>query len=102
SRLRPRRARLCPYPTLFRSIRRSEERHGVGDLLGTEETSEGDEVGEPLTELFLGHPGLLPHAGHRGVRHRGVDVGGADSVGGHTDRKSTRLNSSHVKISYAV
>src|SRR5690606_40082380 len=25
-----------------------------------------------------------------------------DTVGGQTDRKSTRLNSSHVKISYAV
>src|SRR5690606_39815731 len=37
---------------------------------------------------------LQPHA----PRARGQDGGVAD----HVDRKSTRLNSSHVKISYAV
>src|SRR3712207_9000704 len=54
------------------------------------------------------------HAGVRGVQHRAVGVeaghvGRADRVpagGGHAapleDRKSTRLNSSHANISYAV
>src|SRR5690606_39606124 len=56
-------------------------------------------------------PGLLA----RGVGDDQVEVAGAGPVGGgggrlervrargnETDRKSTRLNSSHVKISYAV
>src|SRR5207302_2760741 len=41
-----------------------------------------------------------------GVRHRQAgghpDRGGGHVRGRHGDRKSTRLNSSHVKISYAV
>src|SRR5690606_36527114 len=31
-----------------------------------------------------------------------IQIRGASSIVGQTDRKSTRLNSSHVKISYAV
>src|SRR5690606_4975579 len=39
-----------------------------------------------------------------GASHLGVDVDGVKhrSFGIQSDRKSTRLNSSHVKISYAV
>src|SRR5207249_6796738 len=38
-----------------------------------------------------------------GAAHRGaVDRRAADHLGAPTDRKSTRLNSSHVSISYAV
>src|SRR3712207_8661041 len=33
---------------------------------------------------------------------RAVDGGDADVAGGRQDRKSTRLNSSHANISYAV
>src|SRR5215475_15519742 len=44
----------------------------------------------PYTTLFRSYPRPPPHA-HRG--RCGV---------GRKDRKSTRLNSSHVKISYAV
>src|SRR5690606_39956736 len=42
--------------------------------------------------------GRCPGA-HRGHPHRG---GGGGPGGSRGDRKSTRLNSSHVKISYAV
>src|SRR5690606_41388375 len=38
---------------------------------------------------------------HVGLHHVPEPFGGVDAVGAR-DRKSTRLNSSHVKISYAV
>src|SRR5690606_39473786 len=50
-------------------------------------------------ELHRGVPeGVEPGQGHR------PDQGAAGQAGdlAHRDRKSTRLNSSHVKISYAV
>src|SRR5690606_4191342 len=43
----------------------------------------------------LVHRQLLPAPGHRAVHDETL-------VQPHQDRKSTRLNSSHVKISYAV
>src|SRR5947209_14623827 len=54
----------------------------------------------PYTTLFRS-PRPVPRAlrsGPRGVRHRAADPGQA----GRGDRKSTRLNSSHANISYAV
>src|SRR5690606_41184694 len=54
-----------------------------------------DEV--PLLPLRDGPVGAL-RAGPEDVGHRPVPHGGLTDV----DRKSTRLNSSHVKISYAV
>src|SRR5690348_18238284 len=38
----------------------------------------------------------------RGVRVRALVTGVAGFIGSHLDRKSTRLNSSHPSISYAV
>src|SRR5690606_40153042 len=49
--------------------------------------------------------GVRPRARHHALAaQRGARpaFGGASFAGGHGDRKSTRLNSSHVKISYAV
>src|SRR2546427_8745278 len=58
----------------------------------------------PYTTLFRsGHqaaldaPLVVEHLGHGSQA-----VGGAGGVGDHVDRKSTRLNSSHSQISYAV
>src|SRR3712207_8421274 len=73
---RPPRSTLFPYTTLFRS--------GVaGD--GVLRRDDADEQ----VPRRRGQRG--PPAGHRGA--------GAGAVG---DRKSTRLNSSHANISYAV
>src|SRR3712207_7444282 len=86
---RPPRSTLFPYTTLFRS-------HA------------------PARGCGLPHPTGLPRAG--GPRHAvglaagGARAGGRPSLrastswgrGGKTDRKSTRLNSSHANISYAV
>src|SRR3712207_7648416 len=79
---RPPRSTLFPYTTLFRSE--------VDDL--------GDPVALDAQHLQGGEPELrLPR---RPVvdRHRRLPVG----AGGDEDRKSTRLNSSHANISYAV
>src|SRR2546421_6031806 len=69
---RPPRSTLFPYTTLFRS--------GVGELIW--------------------------EAAERGAKVVVVGLGGSATVDGGTgaarDRKSTRLNSSHDQISYAV
>src|SRR5262245_20690851 len=65
--------------------------------------------GAQLLELDAQQRQLAPHGGHRvgGVRRRrrrnDADQGKSVGGGGLTqDRKSTRLNSSHLGISYAV
>src|SRR3712207_8893033 len=84
---RPPRSTLFPYTALFRSPRRcrTARRSPVRDLpeLGDEHEVPhvGRQGGEPLHRLQR-----LP-AALRGAR---------------ADRKSTRLNSSHANISYAV
>src|SRR5690349_23269693 len=57
----------------------------------------------PYTTLFRSPVRLRPGAGPRGLAHPGL--GERPLVArqrGRRDRKSTRLNSSHVEISYAV
>src|SRR4051812_49954477 len=74
---RPPRSTLFPYTTLFRSITCSHYmRDHVADVFGVDE----------------GRVTVIPN---------GIDPGDhAEDVG--EDRKSTRLNSSHMSISYAV
>src|SRR2546430_13505532 len=73
---RPPRSTLFPYTTLFRSLadRRGLERHRA-------------------RARHAGVRDALRQAGHDGVLRRLLPRG---------DRKSTRLNSSHSQISYAV
>src|SRR2546430_6679996 len=78
---RPPRSTLFPYTTLFRS---------VGDVgVGLQRKA------RHLLRVGNGHRGLLgavlPHG-----------AGGVGDVAPALDRKSTRLNSSHSQISYAV
>src|SRR5690348_18514648 len=73
---RPPRSTLFPYTTLFRSEQQRAERdprRGAGRTFGDE---------------------LVAGGGRGDGRHRGGLI--------HGDRKSTRLNSSHPSISYAV
>src|SRR3712207_9138648 len=99
---RPPRSTLFPYTTLFRS-----EQEG-GDVVG-------GEPGEPLPLLLLRaeQPQRLGEAdglvrrqqrGDRRVPGAGHGQGPVvvDLAQPETDRKSTRLNSSHANISYAV
>src|SRR3712207_7456619 len=107
---RPPRSTLFPYTTLFRSIpaRRVDE---VLDLVGLESVADkrvgkfslgmGQRLG--IAVALLGDPpvvvldepvnGLDPE-GIRWVRNLARELA--------ADRKSTRLNSSHANISYAV
>src|SRR5687768_18186988 len=76
---RPPRSTLFPYTTLFRSLHLVRALHRLGQFVVVHED-------EPAIHL-LQKVGLREHA-------YGAIVG--------TDRKSTRLNSSHGYISYAV
>src|SRR5688572_31784208 len=84
---RPPRSTLFPYTTLFRSH--------LEDPNGCRTTCEGDvrrdeESRAPLVDTwFEGHSADVPST-------RCLPMGHG------TDRKSTRLNSSHSQISYAV
>src|SRR2546428_1336451 len=80
---RPPRSTLFPYTTLFRSL--PLWRHGIHGELRSEESMNAivewiRSVAQfPLTKIF-----------------------GTEVTPGRIDRKSTRLNSSHDQISYAV
>src|SRR3712207_8287797 len=87
---RPPRSTLFPYTTLFRS----DVVRGLGEL-------------DELERALVGHP--LPVAPGGPGQHLRVltEDGGQQRLGdderaGVRDRKSTRLNSSHANISYAV
>src|SRR3712207_8674563 len=90
---RPPRSTLFPYTTLFRSV-------GEGVvLLGVEDLEHGRGgvaavVGSELVDLVEEDDRV---AG-AGLLHGADDAAGE----GAEDRKSTRLNSSHANISYAV
>src|SRR3712207_7271188 len=88
---RPPRSTLFPYTTLFRSV----GEHAVSAPSDTEAENEVAALQRLVTEVrrFRAEQGLRP--GQRvAARLAGLDRSG--------DRKSTRLNSSHANISYAV
>src|SRR5437773_5730274 len=77
---RPPTSTLFPYTTLFRSLR-LEDLHPVGP----------------------GRQRLLPHRRYRHPLHRkSAQARREEHRRAQGDRKSTRLNSSHITISYAV
>src|SRR3989449_4940333 len=87
---RPPRSTLFPYTTLFRS--RSEDLHQDGrDVHAPEDTTDGDAVG----------PERVSFRPRSRCRRPEPEVRRVDA-GADLDRKSTRLNSSHGYISYAV
>src|SRR3712207_7674041 len=84
---RPPGSTLFPYATLFRSDQPGHR-------------------GEPVVEVAAAAQHADPQRDERDGRERGGDLAVDDSVGDvhrfNADRKSTRLNSSHANISYAV
>src|SRR2546430_16083208 len=82
---RPPRSTLFPYTTLFRSRQIQTRMHRAQRARGAASLDHRGDVA-------LG--GALGDGAH-------VDAGSAER-GEHLDRKSTRLNSSHSQISYAV
>src|SRR2546427_5995775 len=86
---RPPRSTLFPYTTLFRS--RTRRRRG---WLSAGAARRGGRVRAALARRNRGNVGLQRRSnGRRGRKNDGD---------GRQDRKSTRLNSSHSQISYAV
>src|SRR3712207_7334983 len=87
---RPPRSTLFPYTTLFRSLA-SWYRHLTQERLG-----EVFQLRDDLRKVFEGFEALVLKSSGEGIRMlRSLWTRGAD-------RKSTRLNSSHANISYAV
>src|SRR3712207_8775525 len=86
---RPPRSTLFPYTTLFRSASWTS-RHEQHLLL----LRPADVAARPA------RPAAEP--GRHGAQHRQRPDAGLHAPGGRPDRKSTRLNSSHANISYAV
>src|SRR3712207_7076371 len=83
---RPRRSTLFPYTTLFRSV------------LEEAPVQAGDEEPRLVPPRPPAHDAVQGHGEHgvgTGRRHPAGEVR-------REDRKSTRLNSSHANISYAV
>src|SRR2546430_5566576 len=86
---RPPRSTLFPYTTLFRSQMASGIAHDINNAIS------------PIalyTESMLEREVNLPPQ----VRQNLTTIHRAVTDVAHTDRKSTRLNSSHSQISYAV
>src|SRR5690606_41472677 len=94
----PPRSTLFPYTTLFRSP------EGVAYRCSPRRPVLEREGSLPLVPSRLPHPGGPAHCEDRRGGVVGHHVGAAaERIGpDDLDRKSTRLNSSHVKISYAV
>src|SRR5207247_10475497 len=97
-RLRPPRRTSFPYTTLFRS---EAQQCGLATARWAEQREEfaaahvqGDVVDGAQRAKRFGDAGDLDHAASRGVRLMRKKT--------TIDRKSTRLNSSHEWISYAV
>src|SRR2546429_6296168 len=79
---RPPRSTLFPYTTLFRSLFTKVESELASRMAGVAKQSKGRVIGHSVVTAA-------------GIRSHSYDVRVAD-------RKSTRLNSSHGYISYAV
>src|SRR5699024_12802781 len=98
STCRPPSAPLSPYTTLFRSL----EPPGYRGRVHPERVQERD--GDSVLLRQQGREDVrgleLGMAGRGRVLHRSAER--LLGLGGQVDRKSTRLNSSHVSISYAV
>src|SRR3712207_8892297 len=96
--LRPPRSTLFPYTTLFRSAAEVSYMREFGNNLRKEFdlfAREGKPGIRRETRAVCSRPGKARHkAGSHGI--------GCEDHNGDGDRKSTRLNSSHANISYAV
>src|SRR3712207_6903549 len=86
---RPPRSTLFPYTTLFRSVRVTEDRQPGFCRADAVEVLEAAADRVPRPCPYSG-PGRCGGCDWQHVAHEGQD------------RKSTRLNSSHANISYAV
>src|SRR5690606_41732032 len=96
----PRRYTLFPYPALFRSRVLVAVRSYDVDLPVLTRGLEDPEAGG--VGVLEDDVGAASYLGQRLLLAGGHVIPVADVGDQHADRKSTRLNSSHVKISYVV
>src|SRR2546430_13731503 len=93
---RPPRSTLFPYTTLFRSARADYPEKQI-TMIACFPAGGGTDIAARLinTQLgeLLGKPVIVENRG---------GAGGSIATAAVADRKSTRLNSSHSQISYAV
>src|SRR5256885_11102937 len=89
---RPPRSTLFPYTTLFRSF----------SVFVSSSNSIAPGCGTCFTRQTIFTPGKLPEDARHPVRHPRDAARARGRPGRGEDRKSTRLNSSHLVISYAV
>src|SRR3712207_6884621 len=89
---RPPRSTLFPYTTLFRSVAVVL----VHEVVVLVHQDRDQLLPDLLARLVVRRPGI------RRLEGLGPVVGAQPDVGPGGDRKSTRLNSSHANISYAV
>src|SRR3712207_9230248 len=99
---RPPRSTLFPYTTLFRSRLDPADEGKHHRVRGDAQAGPGQfpVTGPEQLEVHTGGDGadLVGRRMVKAAQLRGLDRG----VGDQLDRKSTRLNSSHANISYAV
>src|SRR5258708_25910719 len=96
----PPRSTLFPYTTLFGSDRDQDD---VGVAAALEDRPGHTAAVELRIAADLRDDRRIDH-GRRpmGLQRRGLDPPIVSEIGGDADRKSTRLNSSHQIISYAL
>src|SRR5207302_3939319 len=98
----PSRPNLFPYTTLFRSHRPEQRQrlerasHELDRLV-----SDSDVAGKRALEREISAPCRAKLDGPHPGESPATDCGSVGVPALRLDRKSTRLNSSHVKISYA-
>src|SRR3712207_8274397 len=85
---RPPRSTLFPYTTLFRSVRDLSADPSLAPRGGS--------------DAQVGRPGDVLAGDDVQRLRRALPAGALRGAGAPLDRKSTRLNSSHANISYAV
>src|SRR5947207_6226504 len=93
---RPPRSTLFPYTTLFRSTSTSRSPRNDGDRRARDDGRGSTRLAQRLGRERRNRSGL------RDGRVPGLECLRASRVLPRPDRKSTRLNSSHTVISYAV
>src|SRR3712207_6944304 len=94
---RPPRSTLFPYPTLFRS----PDPHSTSARLLQPPAATGRGLAPCVEVGAAADSSLVAHSARADVRRLVERVFG-EGGRGDQDRKSTRLNSSHANISYAV
>src|SRR3712207_7701314 len=93
---RPPRSTLFPYTTLFRSCLDAQREHPRREILAEDAVRAGD------VEASQRGPSLISGTCARPRSDRRSRLPPPSQVKPGVDRKSTRLNSSHANISYAV